>query len=80
VSFVSTEQVRSSAEKAGVDPATVDELVADYADAQLQALKTGLLVAGLLSCLAFLFTARLPARAPPGPAAQAPAEAALAGG
>jgi EmrB/QacA subfamily drug resistance transporter len=80
VSFVSTEQLRSSAEKAGIEPATVDELVDDYADSQLMALKTGLLAAGLLACLAFLFTAGLPARAPPGPTGRAPAEAALAGG
>jgi hypothetical protein len=65
VSFVSTDQVRKGAEEAGVDPATTDALVADYADAQLVALKTGLLVAALLSCAAFLVTGSLPARAGP---------------
>jgi EmrB/QacA subfamily drug resistance transporter len=60
VSFVSTAQVRQSAEQAGIDPATTDALVADYADAQLMALKTGLLLAALLSCAAFLATGNLP--------------------
>jgi len=60
VSFVSTEQVRRSAEQAGVDPASTDALVADYGHAQLMALKTGLLLAALLSCAAFFATANLP--------------------
>jgi hypothetical protein len=70
VSFVSTEQVRRAAEEAGVSPAETDALVAHYADAQLQALKTGLLVAALLSCAAFLFTRNLPKRAGPSSAAE----------
>src|SRR5215208_2984158 len=56
VSFVSTEQVRAAAEKEGLDQATTDVLVDSYADAQLMALKTGLLFAGLLACAAFLMT------------------------
>ncbi len=63
VSFVSTDQVRAAAEKAGLDEATTDEITDDYADAQLRALKTGLLVAALLACGAFLFTGSLPGRA-----------------
>jgi Na+/melibiose symporter-like transporter len=66
VSFVSADQVRAAAEEAGVSPAATDALVADYEDAQLRALKTGLLVAALLSCAAFLTTGSLPARAGPG--------------
>jgi MFS family permease len=67
VSFVSAEQVRAGAEQAGVDAATTDQIVSDYEDAQLRALKTGLLVAALLACAAFLATGNLPgpARAPP---------------
>jgi EmrB/QacA subfamily drug resistance transporter len=65
VSFVSTDQVRAAAEKAGVDPATTEHVVDEYAEAQLVALKTGLLVAALLSCAAFLATGSLPARAGP---------------
>ncbi len=65
VSFVSTRQLRSAAEEAGVSDAEADELVAHYADSQLFALKTGLLVVALLSAAAFLFTRDLPARAGP---------------
>ena len=65
VSFVSTDQVRSAAEDAGVSAAETDHIVAEYADSQLVALKTGLLVAALLSAAAFLFTGSLPARAGP---------------
>lgn len=77
VSFVSTDQVRAAAQRAHVDPAQTDALVADYADAQLQALKTGLLVAALVSCAALFTTAALPARAGPQPAEQPGAGAAL---
>ena len=65
VSFVSADQVRAGAEEAGVDPTTTDALVDHYADAQLFALKTGLLVAALLSCAAFFATRSLPTRAGP---------------
>jgi EmrB/QacA subfamily drug resistance transporter len=68
VSFVSSDAVRAAAQDAGVDAATTDALVADYADAQLQALKTGLLVAALLSLAAFLAAGNLPTRAGPRPA------------
>jgi EmrB/QacA subfamily drug resistance transporter len=68
VSFVSTEQVRAAAEKAHLEPAQADALVSDYADAQLRALKTGLLVAALLAGVALFVTGSLPARAGPGPA------------
>jgi EmrB/QacA subfamily drug resistance transporter len=80
VSFVSTDQVRAAAEKAHLAPAEADALVADYADAQLRALKTGLLVAALLAGVALLVTGSLPARAGPGPAKTARAGPALASG
>jgi EmrB/QacA subfamily drug resistance transporter len=72
VSFVSTQQLRSAAEEAGVSDAETDELVAHYADSQLFALKTGLLVVALLSAAAFLFTRNLPARAGPATEPDAP--------
>jgi EmrB/QacA subfamily drug resistance transporter len=80
VSFVSTAQVRSAAEKAHLDAASTDAIVDEYADAQLQALKTGLLVAAVLACAAFLVTGHLPSRAAPGPAERHPPERVLAGG
>jgi EmrB/QacA subfamily drug resistance transporter len=74
VSFVSTKHVQEAAEEAGLDKGSTDALVSDYADAQLTALKTGLLFAALMVCAAFLTTRRLPsavvsARAPPAAAA-----------
>jgi EmrB/QacA subfamily drug resistance transporter len=70
VSFVSTDHVRAAAQKAGVDEAQTDAIVGDYANAQLRALKLGLLLAGLLSFAALLSTGSLPTRA--GPRAPAP--------
>jgi Na+/melibiose symporter-like transporter len=65
VSFVSSAQVRDAAEEEGLPQAEVNAIVDHYADSQLFALKTGLLVAALLSAAAFLFTSSLPARAGP---------------
>jgi hypothetical protein len=65
VSFVTADQVRAGAEAAGVDPGTTDVLVDHYVDSQLVALKTGLLVAALLSLVAFLSSGSLPTRARP---------------
>jgi EmrB/QacA subfamily drug resistance transporter len=59
-SFVPSSQVRSGAEAAGVSPATTDQLVAEYEDSQLQALKTALLAAVVLVLMAFPFTRHLP--------------------
>jgi EmrB/QacA subfamily drug resistance transporter len=64
VSFVSTDQVRKAAQDAGLNAATTDAIVENYADAQLTALKTGLLFAALLVCAAFLTTRRLPTAVP----------------
>jgi EmrB/QacA subfamily drug resistance transporter len=59
-SFVPSSQVRSGAEKAGVSQATTDQLVVEYEDSQLQALKTALLAAALLVLIAFPLTRHLP--------------------
>lgn len=67
VSFVSTDHVRQAAEEAGLDQATADAVVGSYAEAQLTALKTGLLFAALLVCVAFLTTRRLPTEVPTAP-------------
>lgn len=79
-SFVASEQVEAAARDAGVDPATTGEIVSDYEDAQLRALKTAFLVAALLVLASFFATRNLPSqrfdelqqaeeeRAPPAPA------------
>ena len=75
VSFVSTDEVRTAAHEAGIDEASTNEIVDSYADAQLKALKTGLLFAGLLAVAAFFATGSLPARAGPSPETAAAEEA-----
>jgi MFS family permease len=64
VEFVSSEQVAAAAEAAGLDPASASAIVEDYEDAQLQSLRTGLLVAAGVALLALMFTGGLPARRP----------------
>jgi EmrB/QacA subfamily drug resistance transporter len=60
VSFVTSDQVRAGAEKSGLDPATTDAVVSSYEDAQLEALKTALLVAGFIVLASFLPARGLP--------------------
>jgi EmrB/QacA subfamily drug resistance transporter len=62
VSFVGSDQVAAAAEQAGLDQETSDALVEDYKDAQLTALKLGLLVAAFLALGSLLFTGSLPSR------------------
>jgi EmrB/QacA subfamily drug resistance transporter len=64
VSFVSSDTVRQSATDQGVDAATTDALVENYEDAQLVALKAGLLVAGIVVVVAMFFTGGLPNERP----------------
>jgi hypothetical protein len=61
-SFVSSSEVRTGAEKAGIDKASTDELVRNYEEAQLEALKLALLVAAGLVLAAFPATRRLPVK------------------
>ena len=74
-SFVSSDDVRTAAEEAGVDQASADALVEDYEGSQIAALKTAFLFAALLVLASFFATRRLPierfdeieaARGPPG--------------
>ncbi|MFN8150000.1 MAG: MFS transporter [Solirubrobacterales bacterium] len=60
VSFVSATQIRDTAEAAGLDDAEADEVVGEYEDSQLQALKTALLVAGLIVLASLAGTRNLP--------------------
>jgi predicted MFS family arabinose efflux permease len=62
VSYVSSDQVRATATEEGVDPSVVDAVVEGYEDAQLRALKLGLLFAALIVVGSFWATRRLPTR------------------
>ncbi|MGI9557443.1 MAG: MFS transporter, partial [Solirubrobacterales bacterium] len=62
VSFVSAEDVRTGAEESGADPEMVDEVVDDYENAQLAALKLAFLFAGFIALGSFWATRRLPTR------------------
>jgi MFS family permease len=64
VSFVAADDVRAAATEAGLDDPTVDALVEDYEDAQIDALKSGLLVAFVIALAALGFTGGLPRRRP----------------
>ena len=60
VSFVAADEVREGAQQAGVDEATVDSLVDEYEQAQIDALKIAFLFAALISLASFAATRRLP--------------------
>jgi hypothetical protein len=60
VSFVPAAEVEATAEREGVRPSDVDELVGHYEDAQLTALKTAFLFAAVLVLGAFFATRNLP--------------------
>ncbi|MFI8962348.1 MFS transporter [Streptomyces sp. NPDC053493] len=64
VSFVSTGQVRSAAERAGLPPAEVDAVTDSYASAQLAGLKAAVLATGGITLASFLVTRGLPATSP----------------
>ena len=68
VDFVSSDQVQSAAEEAGLDEATTTALVDDYEEAQLAALKAGLLAAAFIALVSLATTRELPHEplAPPG--------------
>ena len=63
---MSADQIGAAALEAGLDEPTAEALVDDYESAQLQALKTGLLVAAFLALLSLAFTKDLAARGPQG--------------
>ncbi|MEU9733833.1 MFS transporter [Streptomyces sp. NPDC048002] len=80
ISFVPTDEIRASAEAAGLPPAEVDAVADAYASAQLRGLKAAILAAGGITLASFLITPRLPGRGdqvrPPGSgAAPAPGAA-----
>jgi EmrB/QacA subfamily drug resistance transporter len=66
IDFVSIDEVEAAAQRAGLDQPTTDAIVDDYQQAELRALKTGLLAAGLLALLSLSSTRNLPHGKPGG--------------
>ena len=62
IEIVTTEQANAAAISAGLSPAEADAATADYADAQLEALKKAMFAVALLALLSLLFTRRLPSK------------------
>jgi EmrB/QacA subfamily drug resistance transporter len=62
IEIVTTEQARAAATSAGLSPTEADAVTADYADAQLEALKEAMLAVALLALLSLVFTRRLPGK------------------
>lgn len=62
IEIVTTEQAHAAAIAAGLSPADADAVTANYADAQLEALKKAMLAVALLALLSLLFTRRLPGK------------------
>ena len=60
IDFVASDDVGAAAREAGLDDATVEAIVDDYEQAQLNALEVGLLVAALLALASLISTRNLP--------------------
>jgi Na+/melibiose symporter-like transporter len=72
IDFVSTDEIQAAATKAGLDQSTTTAIVDDYEQAQLQALKAGLLAAALLALLSLASTRELPSQKPVVAASRSP--------
>lgn len=64
IDFVSVDQIEAAALDAGIDPQETDAIVAQYQDAQLEALKVGMLATGVLILLSLTSTRNLPSGRP----------------
>ena len=62
IPIVTTDQAYKSLRDAGLSQSHATTVTADYADAQLDALKTSMLAVALLAVLSFWFTRRLPGK------------------
>ncbi|MFJ4816524.1 MFS transporter [Streptomyces sp. NPDC088801] len=60
ITFVSTDQVRSAAERAGLPPSEAEAVTDSYASAQLDGLKAAILATGGIALASFLVTPHLP--------------------
>lgn len=63
--FITTDQLRAGAEAAGLSLGQIDALVADYADAQIVALKAAFAVVVFFALIALWYVRRLPSAAQP---------------
>ena len=64
IDFVNAQQVGAAAEAAGINEAESAVIVESYSEAQLQALKAGLLAAAFLALISLAFTKDLPSKVP----------------
>jgi hypothetical protein len=64
--FVASSVVAEEGQQAGLDAATTDAVVADYEQAQINALKAGLLLVAAIAFGSFAVTGHLPDRVPAG--------------
>ena len=73
IDFVTSADIEKAATDAGLDAATTAALVDDYATAQIQSLKVGMLAVTMLALLSLAFTKDLPHQRPttPDPSAEA---------
>jgi MFS family permease len=62
IPIITTDQAYKNLRDAGLKPADAATVTDDYADAQLDALKTSMLAVALLAVLSLWFTRRLPGR------------------
>ena len=76
VSFVAADDVRSASLALGIDPEVTEEVVTNYEEAQLTALKVGLLASIVIALAALLCTKGLPSRKPDGQSVDEPDSAA----
>jgi len=60
VDFVASTEIETAAQDAGLSESTTEAIVDDYEEAQLVALKAGLLAAALLAFVSLAFTGDLP--------------------
>ncbi|GGL65513.1 MFS transporter [Streptomyces fumigatiscleroticus] len=60
ITFVTTDEVRSAAERAGLPPSETDAVADSYAAAQLDGLRAAILAAGGIAAASFLVTPHLP--------------------
>jgi MFS family permease len=66
IPIVTTDQAYHALRGAGLTPTDATTVTNDYADAQLNALKTAMLAVAFLAVLSFWFTRRLPGKREPG--------------